>query len=236
MARNFRFYEKKRGNRSTSSKRVGNLGEAAFLGAFLALGCAGVVLILMTLVIPEWRTNHVFVEDVCTVLDKRIEQREGREGIVYRPEVCIEYEVGGQRHCVWTYDIRRAEESSEEAAQKVLDRFAAGEKHPCWYDPSNPAVAVLARGYSWWFWLTLVVPVSFILLGSGGLLYSIFTWGKSVERRAALVKQAAGLELVQAARGNRGELPCVPGDAAITDSPGTTLAFRLPPGAGRHGR
>jgi len=228
LARNFRFYEKKRGNRSTGSKTVGSLGEALFFGALLALGCGGLVLILVMLVIPEWRANHAFLEAPCVVLDKRVGRHEGGDGVRYRPEIRIQYEVAGKRYVIWTYDLRAAYSPGEEAAQEVLGRFAPNERHSCWYDPSDPSVAVLKRGYSWWFWLWLVVPVCLALIGGGGVIYTLCTWGKSAERRAAQARQVPGLDLFDAVPRRERPFPFVPAEKEITDSPGTVLAFRLP--------
>jgi len=83
--------------------------------------------------------------------------------------------------------------------------------------------------YSLWSWLTLAIPVSFILIGVGGLIHAVTTWGKSAERRAAIAKRAALISPFDVARqADVSSLPNVPQPAGITDSPGTTLAYRLP--------
>ncbi len=228
MARNFRFYEKKRGNRSTGSKAVGRLGEALFFGALLGLGCGGLVLILVLLVIPEWRANHAFLEAPCVVLDKRVGRSEVGDGLRFRPEIRIQYDAAGTRHVIWTYDLRGAYSADEEAVQEVLAGFGPGQRRSCWYDPADPSVAVLQREISWWFWLWLVVPVCLLLIGGGGVVYTLCTWGKSAERRAAQAGQVPGLDVFEAIRRSDRPFPFVPAEKEITDSPGTVLAFRLP--------
>ena len=228
MARGFRIYEKKRGHRRTGSGKLGSLGEAVFFAVFLLFGCAGLVLIFVTLVIPEWRANHVFVEHECLVLDKHVGERHGADGVRYRPEIRIQYDVGGERNVVWTYDIRAAYSADEQAARNVIERFEKGKSYPCWHDPADPAAVVLVRGYSWWFWLAFVVPVSFMVTGGGGLIYALMTWGRSAERRAARVKPAAASDRFDPARRADRQFPFIPANGNITDSPGTTLAFRLP--------
>jgi hypothetical protein len=71
-------------------------------------------------------------------------------------------------------------------------------------------------------WLTLIVPLSFMVIGGGGLIYLVFSWGKSAERRAVLAGPRDGNGQAKS------EFPCVPSAKNVTDSPGTTLAFRLP--------
>ena len=72
MARLFRLYEKKRGDRRTGSKKLGSLGEALFFVAFLCVGCGALATMLSTLIIPEWRANRQYVEASCTVLAKQV--------------------------------------------------------------------------------------------------------------------------------------------------------------------
>ena len=48
----------------------------------------------------------------------------------------------------------------------------------------DPGVAVLVRGYSLWFWMLLLVPLGFMVIGGGGLAYTLWHWGKSPEHQA----------------------------------------------------
>ena len=75
----------------------------------------------------------------------------------------------------------------------------------------------MVRGYVWMAWVGLIVPFAFILVGGGGLIYAVLHWGKSAEHRAAT-----------AGRTSREQFPNIPDDSNITNSPGTTLDFRLP--------
>lgn len=230
MAPRFRIYGKKRGHRRTGSKVLASILEAIFFTAIVLIGLAGLVLIFIRLVIPEWRANHVFVDHQCVVLDKRLARKETAERNLYRPEIRIEYQVRGATYVAWTYDIRHDFSTGEEEKQAILDDFVPGQTYPCWYDPSDPNVVVLIRGYSWWFWLLLMVPVSFLLIGSGGLIYTVLTWGTSAERRAVMARRAARMKLFEDSQQAKPEYPQVPSPENITNSPGTRLAYRLPIG------
>ena len=239
MARSFRYYQKKRGNRRTGSSTLGRAGEILFFAVFLAFGCGGLVWIIAGLIIPEWRVNHEFVQHTCKVLGTRIGQRPGEDGPLYRPEVQIEYQIGDETYKVWTYDITTARDfvssysSGREDKQAILDRFAPGgpkgdRTYDCWYDPADPGVVVLVRGYSWWVWLVCIVPVTFILIGGIGLVYRLLHWGKSAERSAAMTQRAKQHDLF-GVNGHSGQsLPNIPDGSDIINSPGTTLRFRLP--------
>ena len=131
-------------------------------------------------------------------------------------------------HFVTTYDTCRSYSSDRAANQAILDRFDVGGQYPCWYDPLDHDVAVLVRGYTWWIWLVLVVPVSFLLLGGGGLLYRVMRWGKSAEHLAATARSAGASRALRRRRLLRDRFPNVPAAAELTNSPGTRLQFRLP--------
>jgi len=232
LARNFRLYQKKRGNRRTGSKKLGSAGEALFFAVFFLLGCVGLMVMVAALVIPEWRANHEFARDTCVVRQTRIGRKQGDDGALYRPEVQIEYQIDGETYRIWTYDIHTIRGSgygtARDDVRATLDRFAPGEHYVVYYDLSDPNVAVLVRGSSWWVWLSLLVPLSFILIGGGGLVYTLFTWGKSAERRAAIVKKAPRLDALVNHKAAAPDFPHVPRPTNITDSPGTRLTFRLP--------
>ena len=162
----------------------------------------------------------------------RSARRTGEDGPLYRPEIKIEYEADGALYRDPHYDIHRAYSSGRENAQAVLDRFALYDaakdnRYPCWYDPADPGVCVLVRGYRWWVWLVFTVPLSFIVIGAGGLIYTVLRWGKSAERRAAMAQRAGERDLFGGGNGDR-QYPFVPQGADMTNSPGTKLKFRLP--------
>lgn len=229
MARRLRFYQKKRGSRRTGSKALASAGEALFFGVLLLLGCVGLVAAVVFLVVPEWRVNHEFIETTCRIEQKRVGQIESEEGALYRPELKLEYQVDGQPyHSVWTYDIRNAYSSGREEEEAKLNRFDLHKQYPCWYDPADPYVVVLVRGYHGWIWLVFAVPVSFIAIGGGGVLYGVLHWGKSTERRAAMSRRGQGRDLFQGNGRSARKFPNIPEGSDIINSPGTKLRFRLP--------
>jgi hypothetical protein len=241
LAWNFRYYEKKRGHRRTGSRTLGSLGEAAFFAVLLVLGSAGILLGILWLVIPEWRVNHGFVQTTCVVEDAKLGQKPLQETdaltpatTLFRPEVKIEYQVHGKTYRPITYDIHTAYDQSNsyssdrDEAEAALQAFVKGRQYPCWYDPGKPEVAVLVRGYQGWSWLLFLVPLSFVAIGAGGLIYTLSRWGKSAERRAARLQRAQPLDLFDLDRPGGLKLPSVPDPSDITSSPGTKLAYRLP--------
>lgn len=236
MFRGFRFYAKKRGHRQTWSPKLGSLGEALFFGVFLLFGCGGLAVMIVTLLAPEWRANHDFIQTTCKVLDKRIGHTQGEDGMLYRPEFKVSYSASGEVNTTWTtYDIHKTYFSSLAYAQGVLERFdiyspERDNRYPCWYDPNDSCTVVLVRGYSWWAWALLAVPVSFIVIGFGGLVYALLTWGKSAERRAAPARRMEESRLFPSNGSTAASAwpDFLPDGVDLTNSPGTKLRYRLP--------
>ena len=83
------------------------------------------------------------------------------------------------------------------------------------------------RGYSGWLYLSLLIPLSFIVIGGGRLTYTIVHWNASAERRSLAEQRAAQADLFETDSAEP-DYPTVPADANLTNSPGTTLAYRLP--------
>jgi len=220
------MYGKKRGHRRTGSKTLGSVGEALFFAFFFATGAAALFFLLQLLVIPEWRVNHDFVEHTCVVLKERIAENASDDGTTYRPEFLVRYDFDGASYVAWAYDITQAYSSGRAGKQTILDRFEVDHEYPCWYDPNDPRRVVLVRGYTWWLWVLLLLPLAFIGIGGGGIVYTLLHWGKSTEHRAA-TNQLARLELFEETALGK-SYPHVPFDENQTNSPGTRLKYRLP--------
>ncbi len=228
MARPLRLFTKKRGHRHTGSKTLASAGEILFFGFLFVMGATFLTLLLSRLVIPEWRANHEFVETTATVLAKYIDESTNQDqNAVYRLRAKIRYQADGRDYETTTYDITGSYTSGWGNRQAALNSLEVGQEYKCWYDPLNPSQAVLVRGYSWWYWLLLLAPLGFMLIGGGRLIYSLWQWGKSPEHRAAQGKPAR-LELFEELNTQAKLLPSVPRDDNITNSPGTHLKYRLP--------
>jgi hypothetical protein len=230
LARFFRFYEKKRGDRRTGSQAFASFGEALFFGIFFAVGCLAFAYMSVALVWPEWRANRQFAPTTCVVVAKRpgVKPATASEPAMYRPEFRIRYQVDQQQYVEDNvYDVTQLYLPDEEAVSAILDQFEVNQEYPCWYDPIDPRRAVLVRGYSGWLYLTLLIPLSFMIIGGGRLVYSLLDWNASAERRSLMTQRANQLDLFEVVPQDR-SFPSVPADANLTNSPGTTLAYRLP--------
>lgn len=236
MARDIKFYGKKRGDRRTGSRQMGRAGMGLFFGTFLLIGLGSLLLILFTLSIPEWRANHGYVETQGVVLDSRIAEQKSDDGLTYRPEFKLEYTAGGAAITKWgPSEVTGAYSSNRSRSERILGQFPVGQKFPCWYDPRDPNTVVLERGYSWFAWLMLILPAAFLTIGGGGLLLSVLRWGKSTERISAMSQQSTTRDLFDPPAAAGPKFPNVPDAADLTNSAGTTLAYRLPSASARWG-
>jgi hypothetical protein len=225
-----RFYGKKRGQRRSGSNVLGRLGSGFFCALSLLIGCVALIRVFVELTVPELRANRDFVEVPAVLLDKQLDIQPAADGPVYAPRFHLQFTVRGREYSPWIpYDVTDVHTRDRQRSESLLSKFAPGEAYACWYDPRNPERAVLSRGYTWFAWLMLVVPVPFIAVGIGGLAYAIWNWGKSQERRAVLAQKAARRDQIELT-GHAPPFPSVPSPGDVTDSPGTTLAFRLPSG------
>jgi len=68
-----------------------------------------------------------------------------------------------------------------------------------------------------------------VLMGGGGLIWTVLRMGTSAERRGAMARQASEIELVHETAPRPKHYPAVPTFEGLTNSPGVELAFRLPP-------
>jgi hypothetical protein len=89
---------------------------------------------------------------------------------------------------------------------------------------SQPRPEMLRPGFG--FWLTVLVLVSLMLLGGGGVARAIRLMTASAERRSALARRKRFYEIH--GQPPKRDLPTVPNEANLINSPGVRLTYRLP--------
>ncbi len=204
------------------------LGELCFHGAVFFLGCLGLALILVSVVIPDWRQNREFIQTDCTVLDTGVAKTEKNGVVLYRPVLRIRYQVAGETKVIAAHEPSSRYTEDPKQAEAWVQAFVPGQKYPCWYDPANPDRVVLVRGYHWGYWFFLLVPAALVGVGGAGLIYGLIRWGTSAERRAVWTQQAQALSRSEGPSAPVSAWPGIPLAPEPNESPGTTLAYRLP--------
>src|SRR5262249_39585317 len=101
-----------------------------------------------------------------------------------------------------------------------------GEEYTCWYDPDNPHKAVLVLGYSWLHYLFFLLPLIFIAIGGLRIYFPLDPRNCFPQQRAPSAPGGKSGGFLT----HRGvEYPTVP-DRDLTESPGSTLRYRVPIG------
>ena len=91
------------------------------------------------------------------VIASTIERRSSGDGYTDYPVVQYSYQVGGQAY--QSYKLAPGPEVGGTGARKVIGKYPAGAQVMVFYDPQNPAEAVLERKApaQWLLWLILVI-------------------------------------------------------------------------------
>ena len=91
----------------------------------------------------------------------------------------------------------------------------------------NPIPGLLRPGFG--FWILFLALASFVVIGGVGMIFTVMQVGTSAERRSALVKQATtNMEILGDSISRSNNLPGIPAGENLINSPGVTLAYRLP--------
>ena len=232
MVRWLKPWSKKRGGRRSGSQLMGSVGEAVFFAFLGLLGAITLVLLLVSARFGVWPARAYFPESyyeaaTARVLEKRLADLVGMDhDHHYRAELLLEYEFDGQPLSRW---VPLAPLSSDRQRHVgLLEKHTVGDTRLCWLNSQYPFHVALQPPSHWAMYLVLLVLVSFTVIGGGGFAYTVLEVGTSAERRAALAKDAANLDLIREASLSPSEYPTVPRDTDLTNSPGVTLTYRLP--------
>jgi hypothetical protein len=125
------------------------------------------------------------------------------------------------------YDATNLYSPDETGVRAILEDFQVGGAYSMWYDPLDPGRVVLVRGYSQWLYISLLIPLSFIVIGGGRMVFALVHWNTSEELRSVIDQRASKRDLFEGPA-SYDDYPTVPRDSNLTNSPGTTLAYRLP--------
>jgi len=116
----------------------------------------------------------------ATVVSSRVRSHSSGEGTTYSVDVLYHYEINGREYRANRYGFMRGSSSGYDGKRAVVNRFPPGARVTAFVNPSDPADAVLERGFTPDM-LFLLIPGVFLAIGLVGLVYSI--------RRAARLRE-----------------------------------------------
>ncbi len=150
----------------------GALVAIPFFAVFLAAGLFFEGLIarefLRTLRTYSWERVECAIES-SRVLDQN---EQGQPTSEFQIEIEYTYSLKGQSYTSRQFALQPKSYSDYGEAQRLVLRYAAGSKAPCFVNPSDPAQAVLQRG-SLWSGFALLFPLIFVAIGGGGIFFSV---------------------------------------------------------------
>lgn len=91
----------------------------------------------------------------------------------YTAAVLYEYRVAGQRYTSNQIFFGQYNFGSRSPAQALAAKYPAGKRVLVYYEPQNPANAVLQPGVSWASFAVLGFGIIFSAVGAGGLYWAI---------------------------------------------------------------
>lgn len=167
----------------------GGIVLGAFIGGVFFL--AGAFFLWMTFLNPLLRTysSGDWLETQCTVIGSELDIDRDSDGTTYRPRIEFEYTVGDDPYTSDTYDFT-ALNRSKTRCKEIIAAYPVGKKVNCFVDPVNHDTAVIVRNYDFSL-LGFILPMIFILVGSGVALGSIFYKGKNDNSISGSAKKPA---------------------------------------------
>lgn len=171
-----------------------------FFALFLLAGCAAFYL---TTVRPVrgYLAARSWPETACTVLESRVAEHPDSDGgsSTYSVEVVYTYSFGGRDYRSDRYGFLGGSSSGYQRKAAIVASYPPGSRVSCWVDPDHPEKAVLKREPSW-EWLVGLIPLVFIAIGGGGILWTVragrVPWTERTGRQTK--KRAAALPLAPA--------------------------------------
>ena len=157
-------------NQPLSSRRKGR--NPAFIFIFIALmGLGFTYLMFVQPVLKVWEARS-WKQTTCRVLSSAVGTHMARHGLTYSVDIVYRYRVGRQWYTEHRYDFTIGSSSGYDGKEAVVEQYPPGKHVPCYYDPADPADAVLNRDNPVDLFFGLF-PMVFTLVGVMGVAYSI---------------------------------------------------------------
>jgi len=172
---------------AVGAKGKSRYAPAVFFAVFAIAGGAmlyplGIRPIAQTLDAESWASTP------CKVLRAEVRSQDSDDGTTYSVYILYQYEFGGRTYKADRYDFVGGSSSGYEGKARVVARYQSAVKPICYVNPKNPSQAVLKRGFHAKLLLALL-PLPFLLVGVGGLVYTVRGKGREASRLAVLTER-----------------------------------------------
>ena len=153
------------------TQMTGSSGGASTVTIILTVTGAAVLLGGVRLLFHGWATER-WPTTEGRILESKVASATDAEGDkMFRARVRYEYQVAGTTHV--GQDIRVVSEvatSWKGPARRAVERYARGSRCRVYYDPRDPARALLEPGAPWYLYLLPAVGAVLLAIGVAGLM------------------------------------------------------------------
>ena len=125
----------------------------------------------------------------CEILSSDVGSHSG-DSTTYSIDVSYRYVFDGVEYTSDRYEFIGGSSSGYDSKKKKVDALPVGSTTTCYVDPDEPAEAVLYRGLSWPY-LFVILPLVFIAIGGGGVLFSLVGARSAKSRRGDSLSSSA---------------------------------------------
>jgi hypothetical protein len=157
-------------NQPLSSRRKAQ-NPAFFYLIFVLMGLGFTYLMFVQPVLNVWAARS-WKETTCRVLSSAVGTHSGKHGYTYSVDIVYRYRIGRQWYTERRYDFRVGSSSGYDGKEAVVEQYPPGKHVTCYYNPADPADAVLNRDLPADLFFGLI-PMVFTLVGALGVVYSI---------------------------------------------------------------
>jgi hypothetical protein len=131
----------------------------------------------------------------CTILDSHVETHSGSDSNTYSIAVRFAYGVEGREYESDRYEFMGGSSSGYDFKAGVVAKLPVGTRTICYYNPADPADAVLERGFTRDY-LYGLIPLVFVLAGVAGFVMLLSGGGGDKTRKPmALAPLPAPLQM-----------------------------------------
>lgn len=132
----------------------------------------------------------------CTIESSGVRSHSGDDSTTYSVEVRYHYEIEGKTYRGSRYQFLGGSSSGYDGKQEIVDRLPAGGEVTCFVNPQDPFDAVIERGFTPGYLITLV-PLLFLCVGLGGMIFALRSVGRKPGRswQPAAAAPAASLPM-----------------------------------------
>lgn len=169
---------------------------AGFFAVFLLAGLG----FMLIFAIPGYRTirAQAWSRVDCEVLSSGVQSHAGSDSTTYSIEVTYRYAVDGVEYTGDRYEFMGGSSSGYDGKKKKVDAMPPGAIVPCYVDPGDPSQSVMYRGFNW-VYLFALMPLAFIVIGAGGIYFSLTAGSRKLGPLGAPRSQAAKDRFAEAA-------------------------------------